>query len=91
MRAGRLAGAKFRRQEQLGDYIVDFVCFKERLIIEADGSQHVESDADTVRDSWLEAQGFRVLRFWNSDILNDMEAVTIAIKAAIDERALSDD
>ncbi|WP_422358091.1 endonuclease domain-containing protein [Qipengyuania flava] len=81
--AGRMDGAKFKRQEQIGDYIVDFVCFAERLIVEADGSQHVENGADQVRDAWLKSQGFRVLRFWNDDILRDTDAVSEAIHAAL--------
>ena len=81
--AGRMDGAKFKRQEQIGDYIVDFVCFAERLIVEADGSQHVENGADQVRDAWLNSQDFRILRFWNDDILRDTDAVSEAIHAAL--------
>ena len=83
LRAGRMDGAKFKRQVQIGDYIVDFVCFAERLIVEADGSQHVENDADQVRDAWLKSQDFRILRFWNDDILRDTDAVSEAIHAAL--------
>ena len=74
-----MAGAKFKRQEQIGDYIVDFVWFKARLIIEADGSQHIDSEADKARDAWLGSQGFRILRFWNNDILGDTDSVAHAI------------
>ena len=83
LRAGRMGSAKFRRQEQIGDFIVDFVCFKARLIVEADGSQHVENAADEARDAWLKSQGFRVLRFWNDDILRDTDTVGEAIHAAL--------
>lgn len=79
LRGQRLAGMKFKRQEQVGDYIVDFVCFGSRLIVEADGSQHAENAADTARDSWLQAQGFRVLRFWNNDILGNPDGVARVI------------
>lgn len=79
LRGKRLGGLKFKRQEQLGDYIVDFVCFGARLIVEADGSQHSESADDAVRDEWLQAQGFRVLRFWNNDILENPEGVARVI------------
>ncbi|UVI38872.1 endonuclease domain-containing protein [Qipengyuania spongiae] len=79
LRAGRMAGAKFKRQEQIGDFIVDFVCFKARLIIEADGSQHLDSEADKARDARLGSQGFRILRFWNNDVLGDTDAVAQAI------------
>ena len=63
LRAKRLAGWKFRRQQRLDPYVVDFVSFEARLIIEADGSQHLDSMSDARRDAWLEAQGFRLLRF----------------------------
>lgn len=77
-------GAKFKRQQQIGDYIVDFVCFGARLVVEADGSQHVADETDKVRDAWLEAQCFRVLRFWNNDILSETESVAAAILAALE-------
>ena len=83
LRSGRLAGWKFKRQEQIGDYVVDFVCFRARLIVEADGSQHAESAADAKRDAWLQAQGFRVLRFWNNDVLANTKGVAEAILAAL--------
>ncbi len=82
LRGQRLGGLKFKRQEQLGDYIVDFVCFGARLIVEADGSQHSESELDAVRDAWLTAQGFRILRFWNNDILGNPEGVARMIAEA---------
>ncbi len=69
LRSRRFAGYKFRRQAPLGPYILDFICFERRLIIEADGSQHVENGSDVRRDRWLEAEGFRVRRFWNADVL----------------------
>ncbi|NBB26548.1 DUF559 domain-containing protein [Porphyrobacter sp. SLTP] len=79
LRGARLCGLKFKRQEQVGDYIVDFVCFGARLIVEADGGQHAESVHDAVRDDWLRAQGFRVLRFWNNDILGNPDGVARVI------------
>ncbi len=82
LRGQRLGGLKFKRQEQLGDYIVDFVCFGARLIVEADGSQHSENERDVVRDDWLAEQGFRVLRFWNNDILGNPEGVARMIAEA---------
>ena len=84
IRLRQLEGQKFRRQQPLGSYIVDFVCFEKRLIVEVDGGQHAEqvtSDAD--RTAWLEAQGFRVLRFWNQDVLGNIEAVKEAIRNAL--------
>lgn len=76
LRAHRFAGYKFRRQQPLGQYIVDFVCFEKHLIIELDGGQHVEQAAyDAERSAWLQSQGFRVLRLWNHEVLTDVEAV----------------
>ncbi|MCD9086327.1 endonuclease domain-containing protein [Stenotrophomonas sp. SY1] len=75
LRAHRLLGQKFRRQQPLGPYIVDFVHFGVRVIVEADGGQHNQSSRDAVRDAWLKSQGFKVLRFWNNEILGECEAV----------------
>ncbi len=77
LRMWQIDGYKFRRQQPLGNYIVDFVCFEKRLIVELDGGQHAEqSDYDAQRDAWLREQGFTVLRFWNNDVLNNLAAVT---------------
>ncbi|WP_304070104.1 endonuclease domain-containing protein [Maricaulis maris] len=76
LRNRKLTGAKFRRQIPIGPYIVDFVCFEARLIIEADGGQHADLEPeDAERTAWLEAQGFTVLRFWNRHILKRTDAV----------------
>ncbi|VVT15609.1 DNA (Cytosine-5-)-methyltransferase [Erythrobacter sp. EC-HK427] len=83
LRGKRLGGHKFKRQEQIGDYIVDLVCFGSRVIIEADGSQHSD-DADAARDHWLTSQGFRVLRFWNNEILNNSDGVAQMVLAALE-------
>ena len=67
---------KFRRQQPLGNYIVDFVCLQKRLIVELDGGQHAEqTNYDAERDAWLCHQGFTVLRFWNNDVLKNIEGV----------------
>ncbi len=87
LRAHRLYGQKFRRQQPLGPYVVDFVHFGDRLIVEADGGQHNGSDRDPVRDAWLEQQGFRVMRFWNNDILRNPEGVLATILAALAQPA----
>ncbi|WP_083522881.1 endonuclease domain-containing protein [Sterolibacterium denitrificans] len=79
LRAHRLAGEKFRRQQPLGPYIADFVHFGARLVIEVDGGQHNGSGHDRRRDAWLDAQGFKVLRFWNDDVLLRTEAVLAVI------------
>lgn len=69
LRAHRFAGVKFNRQAPIGKYVVDFVCYDRKLIIEADGGQHAGNAADQRRDDWFTSQGFRVLRFWNNDVL----------------------
>lgn len=79
-------GVKFRRQQPLGPYIVDFLCFEKHLIIEIDGGQHQEQVGyDKIRTEWLNQQGFQVLRFWNNQVLNEIEAVLLTIKAALDQ------
>jgi very-short-patch-repair endonuclease len=76
LRAGRLRGWKFRRQQPIGRYIVDFVCFEKRLVIELDGGQHQDrAGEDRERDDWLAAKGFEVLRFWNNDVMQNLEGV----------------
>ncbi|PIF89551.1 very-short-patch-repair endonuclease [Acidovorax sp. 62] len=89
LRAHRMGDQKFRRQQPLGPYIVDFVHFAQRLIIEADGGQHAGAAHDAARDAWLQSQGFRVLRFWNNDILLRTDAVLEAIWAALHLQAPS--
>lgn len=84
LRAKRLEAWKFKRQQPIPPYIVDFVCFAARLAVEADGGQHSDSLRDAVRDPWLEERGFRVLRFWNNDILTNPEGVATAILAALE-------
>jgi very-short-patch-repair endonuclease len=78
---------KFRRQVPIGKYIVDFVCFERSLIVELDGSQHVGSQHDQVRDAWLRAQNFQVLRFWNGDIATALDGALLAIFDALTEAA----
>ncbi len=75
VRGKRIEGFKFKRQQPIGAYIVDMVCFSKRLIIEADGGQHSESARDAVRDRWLTTSGFRILRFWNHEILREPQMV----------------
>ena len=76
LRLRQLGGYKFRRQQSLGPYIVDFVCLEKRMVIEVDGGQHSEHvKYDAQRSAWLEAQGFRILRFWNDEVLRATEAV----------------
>jgi very-short-patch-repair endonuclease len=85
LRAGRFLGLKFKRQHPVGPYIVDFACMTHRLIVEADGGQHNASQTDAVRDAFLKRQGFRVLRYWNDDVLRDTAAVLDSIRLAVGE------
>lgn len=76
LKNNHLRGFKFRRQHILQGYIVDFVCLKRKLVVELDGSQHAEREEyDQVRTQILEKEGFRVVRFWNSDVLGDVDVV----------------
>ncbi|KTD75625.1 endonuclease domain-containing protein [Legionella waltersii] len=86
LRANRL-GFKFKRQVPLGVYIVDFVCLEKRLIVELDGGQHLENQAyDMERSVWLNARGFKVLRFWNNDVLQQTTSVIEVIMQALSEK-----
>ncbi len=80
LRLWQVDGFKFRRQQPLGNYIVDFVCLEKRLIVEVDGGQHADdANYDTDRDGWLRNQGFVILRFWNNDVLKNIDGVTEVI------------
>jgi len=84
VRAHRFAGFKFKRQEPLGLYVVDFVCYEAKLIIELDGGQHAnQQEADAERTRWLESRGFRVVRFWNNDVLANTSGVMQEIEKSI--------
>jgi very-short-patch-repair endonuclease len=83
LRNRQIAGAKFRKQQPIGPYIVDFVCQEKRLILEADGSQHLESPHDLRRDAVLTSKGYRILRFWHNDIMLEMDGVPTAIYDAL--------
>jgi very-short-patch-repair endonuclease len=76
----------FRRQHAIGKYIPDFVCIKKKLIIELDGSQHLEqAEYDAERTKFLEAQGYKVIRFWNNEVMNDINGVIWNIQHALEE------
>jgi adenine-specific DNA-methyltransferase len=83
VRNRQIAGMKFRRQVAIGPHIADFVSFEVRLIVEVDGGQHADSTADAKRTAYLEAHGFRVIRFWNNEVLQNLEGVlqSIAMQA----------
>jgi len=76
-------GTKWRRQEPIGRYIVDFLTYRHRLIIELDGSQHAASTYDRKRDRWLRDLGFRVLRFWNEEVFQEVDDVLDTILAVM--------
>jgi very-short-patch-repair endonuclease len=83
VRDRRLADFKFVRQEPIGPYIVDFICRETKLIIEVDGGQHNESANDRRRDAYLNSEGYRLLRFWNNDILTNMDGVLQTILSSL--------
>jgi very-short-patch-repair endonuclease len=87
LRSRQIEGAKFIRQERVGAYIVDFVCRERRLIIEIDGGQHATDPRDAVRESWLNDRGYRVLRFWNNDVLSNTDGVLEEIAATLTDIA----
>jgi very-short-patch-repair endonuclease len=86
LRDRRLMRYKFRRQHPIGDYIADFACTRHALVIELDGGQHADSAADARRTAWLEGQGWRVIRFWNNDVLTNTEGAVEVILRALRER-----
>ena len=87
LRNHRLAHTKWKRQQPIGRYIADFVCLEHRLIVEADGAQHIDSAYDATRDTWLLGEGFLLLRFYNHDILANSEGVLTAILTALEAPA----
>ncbi|MBE0598302.1 MAG: endonuclease domain-containing protein [Desulfuromonadales bacterium] len=90
LKAKQFEGLKFRRQEQIGRFIVDFVCYEKEIIVEADGSQHaLEKEKDEERTQWLNSQGFMVLRFWNHEILTNIDGVLEVVRMRCLEAPLS--
>ena len=87
LRGRRFVGCKFRRQRPVGAYIVDFVCYEPKLVIEIDGGQHgrrEQSEDDRERTRWLSANGFKVIRFWNDEVLQNLDGVLEVILKEID-------
>jgi very-short-patch-repair endonuclease len=84
LRRKQLGGFRFRRQQPIGAYVVDFFCPEAKLVIEVDGGQHSDQVAmDDIRSRWLEARGYRVIRFWNNEVLSNTEGVVLAILDAL--------
>ena len=90
LRDRRLGGYKFIRQEAIGPYIVDFVCRDRRVIIELDGGQHSESTRDQERDAFLTSEGYKVLRFWNNDVMSNRDGVLETILAELERYAVKE-
>ena len=88
LRGGRLDGWKFRRQHPIPPYIIDFYCMEARLIVELDGSQH-DANVDAARTATLERQGLQVLRFWDNQVLADIDEVLGEILLALRDRTLT--
>ena len=90
LRGNQLNGINFRRQHAIGSYIADFCSLKYKLIIELDGSQHLDQEEyDEERTKYLEEQGYKVIRFWNNQVMNDMESVIRAIIFSMDPESHS--
>ena len=86
LRDRRLSASKFRREVPFRNYILDFVCFDQRLVVEIDGSQHADSERDEARDAALMAEGFRIARYWNNDVLQRPTSVLEDILSKLAER-----
>ena len=83
---GKQLGVRFRKQHAIGKFIVDFCCIKKKLVIEVDGSQHLEMrEYDADRTKYLESRGYRVIRFWNNDVMNDIDNVVLTIRSALEK------
>ena len=76
-------GSHFRRQVPIGPYVVDFACLRAKLIIEVDGGQHAENARDELRDAWFRSKGYRVLRFWNNDVIGNLDGVMHGVASAL--------
>ena len=86
LRGNKLKGVNFRRQHALGNFIPDFVSIKRKLIIELDGSQHLEqAEYDVERTGYFESLGYKVIRFWNNQVETDIEGVVRAIEIALNK------
>ena len=84
LRRRQLGGHRFRRQHPLGPYVADFACLERGLVVEVDGSQHAERRGhDDARDAWLVERGYRTLRFWNVDVVENIDGVLDSILAAL--------
>ena len=88
LRGKQLEGFRFRRQHPLGPYIVDFICHEKKLVIEVDGGHHGEGDQavhDAARNTWIRSRGYRIIRFWNVDVLKNPDEVVRHIYCLLKE------
>ena len=88
LRSRQLEAFKFRRQVPIGNFIADFVCHEQKLIVEVDGGQHAENVRDSERDQWLAGAGYQVLRYWNNDVLKNPNGVLEAILSELSARSV---
>ena len=89
LRYRQMDGHRFRRQAPIGHYIVDFVCFERKLVVEVDGGQHaVQLRRDSARTTWFRSQGFRIIRFWNNEALANIDGVGSVIRCALSEDSM---
>ncbi len=86
VRAKRLSGYKFKRQAPVGKYVVDFICHSAKLVVEIDGGQHNECASDKVRGEYLENLGFKVVRYWNNEVLGNIDGVLEALSSILSQR-----
>ena len=89
LRGRQLEGQRFRRQHPIGIYVADFVCLEKRLVIEVDGGHHGEPEQiahDARRTQWLEAEGYRIIRVWNRDVMDNLYGVVILILETLETR-----
>ena len=83
LRDRQIEGFKFRRQQAVGRYVVDFVNLEKKVVVELDGGQHALDPGDKIRDEWLRAEGYKVLRFWDNQVFSNLEGVLEAIRDAL--------
>ena len=89
LRNQQIEGVRFRRQHAIGNFIVDFCAPRQKLVIELDGGQHLEQqEYDAERTAFLQAQGYRVLRFWNMEVMKDLRGVVTAIQHALEDETI---
>ena len=83
LRERQIEGFKFRRQQPVGRYVVDFVNLEKKVVVELDGGQHTLDPGDKIRDEWLKAEGYKVLRFWDNQVFSNLEGVLENIRNAL--------